>query len=274
MDEGQRDKQKMKEQPKTSSGMPLIIIGVVLIAVLAAAYYFYNSSKSTPGANTNRATANQNRNAQQQAANAPPGAQPPNMLGSPNATVTVEEFADFQCPSCGAIHPVMKEIQQIYGSRIKFVFRQFPLQMHDKAYDAAVATEAAGMQGTEKFWAMYNLLYTNQKTWASDRNFRQTLASYADSIGLDVGKFQTDSAGLAAKSRVDLDMGRGRALNVTSTPTILINGRSVPYPEMNVQSIRQLIDAELQKSTAQGQAAGEPASSTNKSVANAETKAK
>jgi len=242
----------MKNEQNKSSGLPLIIIGIVAVAVIGSIYWYYNSTKSTPNSNKARAnTSNQSRESQMAAAaTAPPGAQPPNLLGAPTASVTVEEFADFQCPSCGTMHPVMKEIQQIYGSRIRFIFRQFPLQMHDKAYDAAVASEAAGMQGSDKFWAMQNLLYTNQKDWALDKNFRQTLAGYAQSIGLDVGKFQSDSAGLPAKKRVDDDLARGRALNVGSTPTILVNGQSIPAPEMNVASLRNFIDAELQKAAA------------------------
>ena len=242
----------MKNEPEKKSGIPLIIIAAVLIAAIVGIYFLYNSSKNPANSNTNRASTNQNRGAQQ-ATNAPAGAQPPNMLGSPTATVTVEEFADFQCPSCGLTHPVVKEIQQIYGNRIKFIFRNFPLQMHDKAYDAAVAAEAAGMQGADKFWAMHNELYSTQKSWAnmSPVDFRGLLNDNAKKLGLDVAKFQTDMAGLQTKTRVNQDMERGRALNVNSTPTIYIDGVSVPYPEMSVPSLRQLIDSELQRTAGQ-----------------------
>ena len=241
----------MKNEPKANSGLPLVIIGLVFVAAIVGVYFLYNSSKETAKVKT----ANVNTNRTTAPVNAPPGAQPPNMLGSPTASVTVEEFADFQCPSCGATHPAMKEIQQIYGSRIKFIFREFPLTMHDKAYDAAAAAEAAGMQGSDKFWAMHNLIYTNQKSWSVDPNYKQVFAGYAQQIGLDVAKFQTDSVGLPAKKRIDADMQRGRALNVSSTPTVLVNGQSIPYPEMNVQGMRQFIDAEIQKTQAQPAAA-------------------
>jgi protein-disulfide isomerase len=165
------------------------------------------------------------------------------MLGSPTATVTVEEFADFQCPSCGDKFPVLKQIQSIYGSRIKFIFRNFPLTMHDKAYDAAVAAEAAGLQG--KFWDMQNQLYTNQKSWSVDPNYKQVWADYAQKTGLDVEKWKTDMAGLQTKSRVDADMARAKALQVSSTPTVYINGKAVQYAEMTVDTLRTLIDSEL-----------------------------
>lgn len=236
----------MQKKPKTSTTVPLLIIVAIFIAAYAGLYFFYNSSK---GNTTGRTTkTNTNLAAAGQAAGASQGAQPPTMLGSPTASVTVEEFADFQCPACAGTFSLFKQIQQAYGNRIKFVFRNFPLQMHDKAYEAAVAAEAAGLQGPDKFWAMHDLLYTNQKEWSgSDLNYRQLFADYAARVGLDVDKFRLDAAGLAAKTRVDADLRRGRALNVSSTPTVLINGQPVSYPEMNLSSMKRLIDAELER---------------------------
>ncbi|MCD9185877.1 MAG: DsbA family protein [Pyrinomonadaceae bacterium] len=179
-------------------------------------------------------------------ANAPVGATPPNMLGSPTAAVTVEEFADFQCPTCAQVHGIMKNVQAAYGSRIKFIYRNYPLvQMHKNAYDAAVAAEAAGMQG--KFWDMQNMLFSNQQTWSNASDARTIFEGYAEKLGLEVEKYKADVNGLGAKNRVDADLQRGRALNITGTPTIYINGVSVPFPQMSVEGLRQIIDAELQK---------------------------
>jgi protein-disulfide isomerase len=261
------------EMKKPNSGMPLAIIVGVLIAVVAGGWWFYNSSSGTPIRNTN-GQANNSRPTPP-ATNAPIGAVPPNMLGSPTAPVTVEEFADFQCPSCGLAHPTMKEIRGIYGSRIKFIFRNFPLPMHDKAYDAAVAAEAAGMQGSDKYWAMQNLLYSNQKAWSSDPNYKQVFADYAQRIGLDAAKFQQDFAGAStnAKQRVDEDAKRARGLNVSSTPTVYINGVSIPFDQLNVPALRQIIDGELQKAAAnQPQPGGEKSAANNSNTANAAAK--
>jgi protein-disulfide isomerase len=258
----------MKNEKKPNSGIPLVIIVLVLVGVVVGAWYLYNSSKSTGTTTGNRnsnATANAARNSQVPA-NAPVGAQPPQMLGSPTATVTLEEFADFQCGSCAHANPVLKQIQSQYGSRIKFIFRHFPLTMHDKAYDAAVAAEAAGMQG--KFWDMQNLLFTNQTAWASNPNYRQMFSEYAGKLGLDVAKFQSDAAGIQAKSRVDRDLERGRALSVSSTPTLYINGKSVPYQEMNASSLKLLIDAEFQGSAPPVQGPGAPAANSSNAASN------
>lgn len=246
----------MKNEPKKGSGIPLIIILLVFVGVIVGGWWLYSSSK--PSVANNARTGTPSPASTIDPSKAPLGANPPNFLGSPTASVTVEEFADFQCGSCAATHPVLKEIQSIYGSKIRFVFRNYPLSIpaHDKAYEAAAAAEAAGMQG--KFWAMQDQLFQNQQQWTQNPNYRQLWADYATKIGLDVEKFQSDLIGMAAKTRVDQDLARGRALGVNSTPTIFINGQSVPYQEANVAGLRRIIDAELQKAPAPSQPTSAP----------------
>ena len=263
----------VKNEKAKNSGLPLAIIVLVLIAVVVGGFWFYSSSKSSPAKKTANSNTNANANTGNLYATAPPGAQPPEMLGSPTAAVTVEEFGDFQCPSCAQVHPMVKEITSIYGPRIKFIFRNYPLAIpaHDKAYEAATAAAAAGMQG--KFWAMQNELYTNQQAWSANPNYRQIWADYAQKIGLDVDKFQSDIAGLAAKSRVDEDLKRGRALGVNSTPSVFINGRMVSSNDLSVPGMRQMIDAELQQANEKakaGAASSANTAPTNTAPANAQ----
>jgi len=219
-----------KPQPKKSGGgVPVIIIVLVLVVAVVAGLVYWNGNRTPSGPGRGNGNTNAPANTNRQSSippTAPAGSQPPNRLGSPTATVTVEEFADFQCPSCGVTHPVLKEIQGKFGQRINFIFRNYPLPMHDKAYDAATAAEAAGLQG--KFWDMHNLLYSNQQQWSSDPNYKQTFKSYAEKIGLDVDKWEADAAGLQARNRVQADMDRAKALNINSTPTVFINGKSIP----------------------------------------------
>ncbi len=235
----------MKNEPKKSSGIPLAIIVGVLILVIVGAYFLYNRPK--PANNT--APPNTPTNAARTPATTTSlGAVPPNMLGSPTAAVTIEEFADFQCGACAQVHPTMKELQGIYGSRIRFIFRHFPLSIpaHDKAYEAAAAAEAAGMQDRNKFWAMQDQLFVNQQTWTTNPNYLTLWAEYAEKIGLNPEQFKNDMAGRDAKARVDADMQRGRGLNVGSTPTVLINGKNIPLDSINLASLRQVIDTEIQ----------------------------
>lgn len=273
------------KKPNNNSNLPLLIIGAVLLAAVGGGWWWYSTSQSKPAttkSNTNSANKKANDSAAELALynGAPAGAQPANSLGAPTATVTVEEFADFQCPTCATVHTKMKEINSIYGGRIKFIYRNFPLtQIHANAYDAATAAEAAGLQG--KFWAMQDQLFTNQSAWSNSNEARKLFAEYGGKIGLDVNKFQTDMMSLQAKKRVDDDIARGNALNVRGTPTVFINGYRLDYKQLEVGTMRQLIDAELAKGnqppaatqttapqTAPTNAANQTAANTTNSTAN------
>jgi protein-disulfide isomerase len=221
----------------------ITIVSSLFIVAFAA---FIAACNNVPKNGNGNTPANRPLTQQTPNAAAPVGAQPPNMLGSPTASVTVEEFADYQCPTCAQIHTVMKNVQSAYGSRIKFIFRNYPLtQIHKNAFDAAVAAEAAGRQG--KYWDMQNMMFQNQQAWSNSNDVRTVFNGYAETLGLDVERFKSDMAGMETKERVQRDMERGRALNISSTPTILINGQSVPYEQMKLETLRQIIDAELAK---------------------------
>lgn len=243
------------------------VFGLVFAASMFGSLIFTSCSPSPSNtSNTTKPAANTAapKAAQTIPPNSPPGAEPPEQSGSATATVKLEEFADLQCGACAAAHTVLNDIKSMYGSRIHFIYRNFPLPMHDKGYDAALAATAAGMQG--KFWDMQNLLFSNQKTWASDPAYKQTWKGYAQKIGLDVGKWESDMAGQPAKNRVEADLARGKAVGISSTPTLFINGTAVPFADMKVDSLKTLIDAELQKTTGQNPAANKeaaPAKSEN-----------
>lgn len=238
----------MKKEQEKKSGFPLAIIALVFVVVVGFGFYLFTASDS--GRKTGTSATSSTRTTRP-TGNIPSGASlGTNVIGSPTAAVTIEEFADFQCGACAAVHPTMKEIQQIYGSRIRFIFRNFPLAIpaHDKAYDAAVAAEAAALQG--KFWAMQDRLFRGQQEWATNQNYKQLWADYAEALGMDVEKFKADMAGLQTKSRVDEDRKRGIGMNVSSTPSVFVNGTLVPYQELSTQSMRRLIDAELLQANA------------------------
>lgn len=248
---------------------PIILIGVVLVVAVICGGLFYSWSKTaqTTASNTKSPTnAAPAKPSQTIPPDAPRGADPPEQMGSPNASVTLEEFADLQCGSCAHAHPIMNEIKSMYGSRIHFIFRNFPLQIpaHDKSYEAAVAAEAAGMQG--KFWDMQNMLFSNQQTWTAAPTYKQIWKGYAEKMGLNIPKWDADMAGIEAKGRVNSDMERGKAIGINSTPTLFINGVSVSFDQMNVDSLKGLIDAELQKGSPQnstGPSSAPPANSRN-----------
>jgi protein-disulfide isomerase len=257
----------MSTSPQNKSKAPLLIILVVAVVAIGGALWFYGSSKTATKPPTNSNSTPSTAKGSTIPADAPPGAQPPNEAGSPNAAVTLEEFADFQCGSCAAAHPTMDEIKSMYGTRIHFIFRNYPLKIpaHDKSFDAAVVAEAAGSQG--KFWEMNNMLFTHQQDWTKAPNFREIWKGYAQTIGLNVPKWETDINGIAARGRVNADMERGNASNINSTPSLFINGSLVPMNSMTVDGIKALIDAELQKAgqrnAQQSNSGSKPESETN-----------
>jgi protein-disulfide isomerase len=143
------------------------------------------------------------------------------VYGNPKAPVTVVVFADFQCPRCKGEAPVLrKEIDDRRG-QAKLVFKHFPLPMHDRGEPAAIAVEAAHLQG--KFWEMHDLVFANQ-TQLDDAE----LERYAGQIeGLDVGRWKTDVAAPATKAAVASDRADGNGLKLPGTPTVYVDGRQV-----------------------------------------------
>lgn len=242
------------------SSLPVAIIGVVLIAAIGVGAWFYNNSG---GGKPPVANSNITKTSTPIPVNAPPGGSPTWALGSPSALVTVEEFADFQCPTCAQMHPKVKEIRAALGDRVRIIFRQFPLTIHPFGYDAACASEAAGLQG--KFWEMQNMLFANQQSWANSNDARRLFADYAKTLGLNVEKFSDDMIGLQVKNKVDADIQRGRALNVESTPAFYINGKLLGR---DLDGLRSVVEAELQKVEAAKQTQTAPVSSNTSSNSN------
>ncbi|MEQ1761706.1 MAG: thioredoxin domain-containing protein [Pyrinomonadaceae bacterium] len=262
----------MANQPQKKSSLgPLVIIGIVLALTIGGFAWLYSTSKSPTAANTangNRAAnaASTPRAAATVPANAPAGASPVYAIGQPTAAVTIEEFADFQCPSCATAHPVMKEIQGAYAGNknVRFIFRHLPLSIHDKSMDAAAAVEAAGMQGQPKFWAMMDQMMSNQQNWANAGNYKELWRGYAEKIGLDVQRWENDASGMGTRGRIELDATRARAIGVSSTPTVYINNKPVAFADVNTPTMRQLIDAEIAlTAAAAAPAANAPAANSN-----------
>jgi protein-disulfide isomerase len=163
--------------------------------------------------------------------------------GNPDAPVTLEEFGDFQCPPCGKFSEFVEELLKEYNSRLRLVFRNFPLSGHEHAREAALAAEAAGLQG--KFWEMHDTLYREQETWTKAPNVRELFESYAGTIGLDVGQFKKDVDGDKARERVDSDRALADFLGVKATPTLFINNRPVEPKDKNPEGVRAAINAAL-----------------------------
>jgi protein-disulfide isomerase len=138
--------------------------------------------------------------------------------GPADAAVTLVEYGDYECPYCGAAYPIVKEVQAQLGERLRFVFRNFPIvTSHPHAEQAAEAAEAAGAQG--EFWQMHDVLYERQSRLADP-----DLRSYAEELGLDLGRFDAELAGHVHAPRVREDFMSGVRSGVNGTPTFYIDG--------------------------------------------------
>lgn len=160
-------------------------------------------------------------------------------LGNSVAPVTLEEFGDFQCPPCAALAGPIRQLQQDYYSQLRVIFRNFPLSTHSHAREAAIAAEAAGLQG--RFWQMHELLYREQRNWSNAPDARLLFESYAGMLGLKVDRFKKDMDSQEVKERVTSDQERGVSLGVNITPTIFINNRAVPPKSLNPAALRDTI---------------------------------
>jgi protein-disulfide isomerase len=143
--------------------------------------------------------------------------------GSPSkgpdaAPIVMVEFADFECPHCGLMAPLLDKAWDEHKSNVKFVYKFLPLSGHVHAEPAARAAIAAMNQG--KFWEMHQKIYANQQHLEQG-----DLDLYAKDLGLDIGKFKADMIAPATKERLDRDRKQADALEVKGTPTIYINGR-------------------------------------------------
>ncbi len=144
--------------------------------------------------------------------------------GPADAPVTLVEYGDYECPYCGRAHPIVKEVQERLGDKLRFVFRNFPITTsHPRAEHAAEAAEAAGAQG--QFWSMHDLIYESQPR-LSDEDLR----SYAEQVGLDVERFDRELADHSYAERVRDDFMGGVRSGVNGTPTFFINGARYDDP--------------------------------------------
>ncbi len=138
--------------------------------------------------------------------------------GPADAAVTLLEYGDYECPYCGAAYPIVKEVQQRLGEKLRFVFRNFPITTsHPHAEQAAETAEAAAVQ--DKFWEMHDVLYENQR-----RLDDPALHGYAEQVGLDVERFDKELAEHAHAGRVREDFMSGVRSGVNGTPSFYING--------------------------------------------------
>ncbi len=160
--------------------------------------------------------------------------------GPSTAKVTLVEYGDFECPSCGQAHAALKIMLAHFGPQLRFVFRHFPLrEVHPRAELAAETAEAAGAQG--KFWQMHDKLFEHQ-THLDDKHLHQ----YAQDLGLDMARYENEIRDHVYLQRVQEQMQIATALHVRATPSFYVNGVFCDV-SFGLEHLHQAIDKALSK---------------------------
>jgi len=169
------------------------------------------------------------------------------VAGPADAPVTVVEFGDFECPFCAhALNIVETLVNSTYKGRVRFIFKNFPLQGHLWAMQAATAAECARLQNPDAFWQFARDIYHDQ-TSIDPKNIGDHIDQYATSLQLDKKALSACMISLAATQRIQQDMQDGAVLMVQSTPTFYVNGIPVVgFPDE--KSLKMVIDSELRAS--------------------------
>ena len=158
--------------------------------------------------------------------------------GPATAAVTIVEFSDFQCPFCARVLPAFEQTMTSYDDKVRFVFRQFPLEsIHPQARKAAEASLCARDQG--KFWELHDAMFADQAGLAPDK-----LKEKAAKIGLDATKFGQCLDGGTAAAEVSADLALGQAIGVAGTPATYVNGRFIDGA-VDFATLSKVIDEEL-----------------------------
>ncbi|MET1033142.1 MAG: thioredoxin domain-containing protein [Candidatus Saccharimonadales bacterium] len=218
------------------SGKFWAVIGVIVAVFVGFLVFGGDKNKDTSGTSTTSATNH--------------------VKGKTDSTVKFVEYGDFQCPTCGAYYPLIKQVFEKYQDKISFQFRNLPLtQIHNNAFAASRAAEAASAQG--KFWEMHDLLYENQQAWSSAKTPTDIFKSFAKQLGLNETQYETDFASSDVNKAINSDIAAFKATkNDLATPSFFLNGKKIELKQVvdensqpQVEKFYALIDEALKSET-------------------------
>ena len=239
---GEAKRRQKTGQPaavKRSPGKTPIVLGVVVVLVLILTVLYYVTRAPEPGSDS--------------LPSVPPTAQPfPAQLdqygvalGDPDAPVVVREFADYQCPACARFSSATERLKQEYvdTGEVRFVYFDLPLRQHENAFPAAMAARCAGDQ--EAYWAMHDHLFANQSEWSNSSSATEIFTRYAGDLGLDERRFQRCMDTDLHREAVEQSRQVAMQLQVTSTPTVLVD--NIPLSQPGWAQLSAVVERELAK---------------------------
>jgi protein-disulfide isomerase len=163
--------------------------------------------------------------------------------GSESAPVEITEFADYQCPFCQTFATLqMPTIEErlIKTGRLRWRYRDFPLQQHPYSRLAAHSAACADEQG--RFWDQHQKIYDGQSDWSEGRNAVTIFHDYAKAIGLDLARYDACMSSGKYAGRIQASQEEGVRLGVSSTPTLLVGGR-LYQGRFDSDAITHLVDS-------------------------------
>lgn len=163
---------------------------------------------------------------------------PARVKGSADAPITIVEFADFQCPFCARVQPVLKNVLAKYQSKVKLAYLDFPLSaLHEHAEIAAEASRCALAQG--KYWEMHDALFADQS-----KRDEAALIKTAAGLGMNQNSFKSCLTSGKYRAEVQQDVEAGSQAGVNATPTFFINGEFLSGMQSDAD-FTKIIDRQL-----------------------------
>jgi protein-disulfide isomerase len=224
MGEAKRRRQTGQTAPRSKDKKPVIIGVAVLVVALVVALVAFLTAPPAPTS--------------EELPVAAPDAEPfPEELdqygvsvGQDDAPVVVREFADYQCPACARFSDAASRLKQEYveSGQVRFVFYDMPLRQHANAMPAAQAARCAGDQ--DAYWEMHNLLFDRQTEWSGSGAPLAVFARYAGDLDLDERRFRNCMITELHRESVEDSLMVARQLQVTSTPTVLVDNIRLTSP--------------------------------------------
>src|ERR687898_2836149 len=165
------------------------------------------------------------------------------LKGSERAPVEITEYADYQCPFCQTFATLqMPTIEErlIRTGKLRWRYRDFPLQQHQFARLAAHSAACADEQG--KYWEQHDRIYEGQAEWSAARDAGDHFRNYARAVGLDVARYDECMGSGKYVGRIQARLEEGARAGVGSTPTLLVGDR-LYRGRIDSDAIRRLVDS-------------------------------
>jgi len=164
--------------------------------------------------------------------------------GKPQASVTLAEFSDFECPHCALTRPILEKFAVDNAARVRLCWLSFPLTQHPNAMPAAQAALLARDKG--KFWTVHDALFDNQR-----RLSPEVIQEILQGAGVSPAEWKKAQSTPSYREQAETQRAAGIAAGVDSTPTVFVNGRKLDLP-LTPEMLRVVIDDELDWQRTQG----------------------